>query len=100
MSLKKPTIDEETILPQLYAIFKLKENYYNDVRLMKVYKFVKPIAADHSFDAVRNLERLFHEFRHEDTFERVYQLAEAVVLSKYDTALSPPKKHFKNYLDY
>lgn len=100
MSLDNPTFDERVILNQLYDIFRLKESYFNDVRLMKVYRCVVKSDVEDVFDTLRELERQYHKYHREETFREIYRLADAVTFSKYPTSLGLPQRIRKHYLDY
>lgn len=99
MSLSKLTPSEEKILDDLYGIFKIDRNYSNDVRLMKVYRFATLASRERYYACVKNLERTLHQYRHEDTFEKVYKVVSAVIDSHYDTAEALPKI-IRRYVDY
>lgn len=100
MSLSDPTAEEQLTLRRLYAIFHLKENYFNDVRLMKVYRYIEPMTTTDPLDVLSALEAQLHGYRHEDTFGKLYRIVDAAIFSKYETTKGLPVKVHKRYLDY
>lgn len=99
MSLNKLTPEEKEILDNLYGLFKISQNYSNDVRLMKVYRFATLVSHERYLACIKNLEHTLHQYRHEDTFEKVYKVVSAVIDSHYDTAEALPKI-IRRYVDY